>query len=598
MDPKAQILSLREVASLINSGTDLPEVLRHLVFAACHHANWTMGSIMSIDAAQGYAYVICRHDPTLLQRSLADRWELAMSPSSIALRRNEPVYIRDARESQEYPEYRREAFERDYRSVLVIPMNCKDSEGRPMVLTLLSRAIREVSADELGFLGVIVHLGEIAVEKQHRLLTEQRNADLLHSALQAHTSLLNQALADAAIAPLAATIDSLLPYPVLVVDFSTNMVVAGRSPSPAHYDDAAWRQAVNTSLHDAVFTAARAGVERATGSPEPLVLGSGATAVRLTPQIEALRVDAETVGGMMIFRTAQPFSDFERLLLDSARFALSVQLMRSFVRFRLETRTLSDLFCEVVERRWRDVSDVAQRAQRFGINFDISRQMLVVDLPQPAGSRLGLSVDIYHATVRLFQHSGIEAVVIAHDGGLACLIPPDDVLGAERIAKIQRRIATELARTPGSKPIVVLSSKCAALADYAPAWDRCQRIISIARAFGRTGALSAPDFGPLPMLMAAANVADVREFVRDSIGPVVAHDLEHNTEYLKTLSAYLREGCRSQACAHAMGVHVTTLRYRLQRLDDLFGVTVDKAERRFAFELAIHLHEAMDLAAK
>ncbi|WP_353960246.1 helix-turn-helix domain-containing protein, partial [Klebsiella pneumoniae] len=29
------------------------------------------------------------------------------------------------------------------------------------------------------------------------------------------------------------------------------------------------------------------------------------------------------------------------------------------------------------------------------------------------------------------------------------------------------------------------------------------------------------------------------------------------------MSAYLEEGCRGQACADRLGLHVTTLRYRL-----------------------------------
>jgi len=97
LDQKSRILSLRDVASQINSGGDLTTVLQHLIAAACRHANWALGSIMGIDAAHGYAHVIVRHDPTLIQRDLPDRWELATSPSLIALQRNEPVYLRDAR---------------------------------------------------------------------------------------------------------------------------------------------------------------------------------------------------------------------------------------------------------------------------------------------------------------------------------------------------------------------------------------------------------------------------------------------------------------------------------------------------------------------
>ncbi|RUU93263.1 PucR family transcriptional regulator, partial [Mesorhizobium sp. M7A.T.Ca.TU.009.01.3.1] len=140
----------------------------------------------------------------------------------------------------------------------------------------------------------------------------------------------------------------------------------------------------------------------------------------------------------------------------------------------------------------------------------------------------------------------------------------------------------------------VLSEACAALVDYPIAWERCRRMIRIGRSFGRTGVFAGQDFGPLPILVAAADAPDVRGFVDESVGALIAHDREHGTPYLETLFAYLREGCRSQACADAIGLHVTTLRYRLSRMEDLFGIRLDTPEQRFAVELAIRLSGIID----
>ncbi|HTK36383.1 MAG TPA: helix-turn-helix domain-containing protein [Caulobacteraceae bacterium] len=553
---------------------------------------------MSIDAVHGFAYVMCRYDPTLLGKPLSDRWELATSPAVIALTRNEPVYIRDARESEEFPGYRREAFERDYRTVLVVPMSCLDDEGRPMVMSVISRHLKDVSEDELAFIGLIVHLGEIAVEKQHRLLEERRAGERLQSALEGHTSFLNQALSGAPVASLAAAIERLLPNPLVVVDFSTNSVVAGRSPSQAHFDDEAWRGAVDTALHRPLIKAARAALDQPREAPETLVLESGPHRLLVAPKIEPLTVDGEAVGALMIFPTQREFSDLDLLLLESARFALSVQLMRSFVRFRFETRTLSELFREIVERRWRDVEDVLQRAQRLGLNLANPRQMLVVELPSGAGDPRWSAVDLHHVAARLMEQNGLSAATLVHESSLVCLVACEDARAAGRLDKVLPRLASEVTRYFGQPPIVLLSERCASVTDYATAWERCRRRIRIAQSFGSTGVLSNQDFGPLPMLVTAADAADVRSFVQESVGVIAAHDREHGTPYLETLCTYLREGCRSQACANALDLHVTTLRYRLTRIQELFGIDVETPERRFAVELAIHLHDVINLDAR
>ena len=49
-------------------------------------------------------------------------------------------------------------------------------------------------------------------------------------------------------------------------------------------------------------------------------------------------------------------------------------------------------------------------------------------------------------------------------------------------------------------------------------------------------------------VVAASEAGDVRSFVQESVGAISEHDRENGTPYLETLSTYLQEGCRSQAC--------------------------------------------------
>lgn len=240
LDPVSQIASLRDVASRINSGSDLDGLLLDLVKVACEHGGWSMGSIMAVDLTHGYAKVVARHDPTLLRRRLEDRWELATSPALLALRTGEPVYIEDARTSEEFPGYRREAFERDYRSVIVLPLGSADAQGRPMVLSLVCRALKPVPSEDLAFMAMIAHLGTIAVEREHRLRAARGVAEGLRHALVAQSDLLQEVLAGGSIEALAERLGKFLQCAVLVIDFSANALVANGSPVPDMFDAAAW----------------------------------------------------------------------------------------------------------------------------------------------------------------------------------------------------------------------------------------------------------------------------------------------------------------------------------------------------------------------
>ncbi|MEH6348833.1 MULTISPECIES: helix-turn-helix domain-containing protein [Pseudomonas] len=580
-----QILSLRDVASQINSGGDLQSMLHQLVYASCRHTHWTMSSIMAIDMDAGFGHVIARHDPTLVQRPLVDCWELSSSPVMTALQRNEAVFIRDVREC-EYPGYRRESLERDYRTVMVMPMNCTDFDGRPMVLSVISRTLMDVSEEDRVFLGMIIHLGAIAVERQRQLEAERRAAERMQQALKVHTTMLEHVLGGGSVTSLSLMVGDQLPNPVIAVDFTANQVVAGRSPDTALFDDNAWQAAVAGVLSVQITKAAQESLRSALRNTVNLFLDDGQRQFTLRAQIEPLMVDHELVGALVLFPVAVPVNELDLLMLESAKFALSVQMMRSFIRFRFETRTQTELLFEVLEGRWRDADDIQQRAQRLGISFNTPQQMIIVDY----GAKAREAKNLHHNVARILQRAGMQATVIIVDNGLVCLVPAE----GERLTKIKRQIADDLAHYLGAEPILLASGVCRVLADYPAAWERCCRLIDIAHSLGRSGPISDQDFGPIPIFVAAVGGEDIRTFVNESVGAMLEHDRKHQTPYLETLTAYLRENCRSQACADAMGVHVTTLRYRLARIQELFDIDFETPERRFATELAIYLQRVLD----
>ncbi|PWC32751.1 helix-turn-helix domain-containing protein [Azospirillum sp. TSO35-2] len=590
----SRIQSLRVVASLINSGGDLATVLQRLVLAACRHANWSMGSIMAVDVEHGYALVVVRHDPTLIQRPLPDRWELATSPSLVALRRNEPVFIPDARVSEEFPGYRREAFERDYHSVLVVPMNCTDDSGRPLVLSVVSRGIIEVSEEDLAFIGMIVQLGEIAVERQHRLRAETLAAERLQRALEVNTSLLRQALEDGAMATLLPCIRDLLPYSIVIVDFTANLVTADRAPCGSDIGDADWQAAVAADLGPSIMKAARDAIDHPAATGATLFWEVNGKRIRTAPRIDPLTADGEVVGVLMIFPGPQPYGQADQLLLDGIKHALGIQMLRNVIRFRYENRSLTELFLELVERRWRDPLDIGQRARRLGLNLDLPTQMILVGLPGRSPRAVSAAADLHLPVQRLLSLHGIAGTLVTVPAGLVCLIPAVDERSLGPVKRLMAQIARSVADILHAEPFVVLTSRCMAPPDYAEACDRSWRMIRIAEEFGRPGVLDARQFGPLPMLLAAANTHEVRGYVADSIGALIEYDRQHGTPYLETLSAYLKTGCRTKACSDQLGVHVTTLRYRLTRIEELFGIDVESPDRRFSVELAIHLSGVID----
>jgi len=165
-----------------------------------------------------------------------------------------------------------------------------------------------------------------------------------------------------------------------------------------------------------------------------------------------------------------------------------------------------------------------------------------------------------------------------------------DRVHANRVRSLARRLAHEFA-CDGIEPIVALGGVCQRLADYPQAWRHRLRQLRLGQTFGRRGVLEADAFGPFADLLSAIDGTAVQDFVGRTLGAAAAYDARHNAQLVDTVARFIEGGARYQACAEQLGIHVSTLRYRIGRFLELTGADLTDPETRFAFALAFRLRE-------
>ncbi len=94
------------------------------------------------------------------------------------------------------------------------------------------------------------------------------------------------------------------------------------------------------------------------------------------------------------------------------------------------------------------------------------------------------------------------------------------------------------------------------------------------------------DDSPLGALV-AASPAVARDVVQRVFGRLLALDAEDRTVLLDTVEAWLSAGGSATAAGHALFCHPNTVRYRLRRVEELTGRSVDAP--RAAAELTVAL---------
>jgi purine catabolism regulator len=268
--------------------------------------------------------------------------------------------------------------------------------------------------------------------------------------------------------------------------------------------------------------------------------------------------------------------------------------MRAHVRFTAQAETNGEFFGRLFSGNWRDEAETRARAGHLGLALDGPARFLIL---VPGGTESGSPDEdaramTLRALLRLVtpQHPG---AAVCFDGDAFLVFLPERQAGEKSTLRLVERLLAEMEWILGAKPVASLSRVCRELKDYQSARQEGARVLDLARRLDRRGLVAEADFGPFARLLATADQAALRSFADETLAPIAAYDRKRRSHFLPTLDAFLTHGCRYQPCADALGLHVTTLRYRLQRLGDLFGVDLDDRETRLALEIALRVRTAL-----
>ena len=582
-----QLQRLRGIASAINQSNALETILDRVLFEVCRSKPWSRGGIMAINRASGFSELVAGYTPGETKRAdLPKAWPLATSPVLLVSESRRPLVIADAQQSVEFAGYREDALARGYRTVVLLPLGCTNEDEHEIVLSIHTGDRVQVSEQEIDFLITVAHLVAIAVEKTKRLQREKRQTERLRSVLDLGASLMALVLEGAPIGTVAGVVGAILPDPFVILDLVGGSTTVRHSAAPETMSERAWSGLVRGA--GASLVAGLLGRAGPGGADLELDLAPIGVPLTLAVVIEPLRVQGETVGALLIFPRERRLDALDRLVAQDVRFALGAHLMSQHADAKRAARDRSDFFGQL----FRGAPDSA-RANAGGVQLGLDLHarvgLLAVMLPGAGNAPPG---DVRRLLAASLARTNPGAFVVEMEDVVAVGLPMPSTGRPLSAQMLERRIAQPLRARWAVQPVIAWGPNCAAPADYAPAWAECCRVIDLARIFRRDGTLRQVDFGPSALLLSAFDSDLIQSFVEETLGALRRHDARHAGALMQTAVTLVDESCRYQAAANRLGIHVSTLRYRLKRIEALSGLNFADPEARFRLSLASRLSTA------
>ncbi len=88
---------------------------------------------------------------------------------------------------------------------------------------------------------------------------------------------------------------------------------------------------------------------------------------------------------------------------------------------------------------------------------------------------------------------------------------------------------------------------------------------------------------------------EIKNYYNGTIKKIEDYDKKHGTYLMKTIEYYLENNMNKKITASKLFIHVETLRYRLSRVEEISGYSIDDAEGIFALQMGLKLKRILKL---
>jgi hypothetical protein len=122
---------------------------------------------------------------------------------------------------------------------------------------------------------------------------------------------------------------------------------------------------------------------------------------------------------------------------------------------------------------------------------------------------------------------------------------------------------------------------------------QAQHAIDLGIRIGRVGqTISYSELGIYRLLLQIGDMHQLWRFAEDVLGPLIEHDARHKVDLVSTLSIYLNQHESLKQTARVLGVHVNTVSYRIQRIEELASLDLANPDHRLSAHVAAKIIES------
>jgi hypothetical protein len=303
---------------------------------------------------------------------------------------------------------------------------------------------------------------------------------------------------------------------------------------------------------------------------------------------------------LVLDETAANADDVDLIVASYAATLFALTLARTQTSLELGLRYRGAIVDSLVSGHFLDSQDARRKARILGVADAQPFRIAVARPSGPATSQPGRPDEQDLAGQLLADVAGsIPGAAAIRGPELVMLLPEQDGDGPPA-PNTDASLGSPAARTQlllrraGAPRLTCGLSELTRLPELAPqALRQAQHAIDLGIRLGRAGqTICYEDLGIYRLLLQVGDMHQLWQFAQDVLGPLIDYDARHKVGLVGTLSVYLSQHESLKQTARVLRIHVNTVTYRIQRIEQLTSLDLTNPDHRLSAHVAAKIIES------
>jgi len=304
----------------------------------------------------------------------------------------------------------------------------------------------------------------------------------------------------------------------------------------------------------------------------------------------------EVVGYLSLVGNDDDFDYLERIILGQVAPILALEFVRERERNEVESRYHLEAFMDVLQGNYQQTEEMLTRARLLGYDLTAPQVVAVFELP-PADPEPATGSPPAHWSRRLrdeLLRAWPTGWVLSESRRVTALLPLALAEGDENA--IFTRLERVHARAQQHKNVYSggIGQIAKNLQGISQSLREAQQALEIGRhLFGNGQLHSFARLGIYRLLFPLHEQSELADFYQETLGPLLEHDTRKNGAFIETLEEYFHCNGNLSETARAMHLHRNALLYRLGRIEEILGHSLEDSELRLSLQIALKIRHLL-----